>query len=93
MEIYAFGSVVRGDIDKFSDIDLLILKDINEELPEINKEQFSIYTYQRISELWKEGNPFSWHLYIESKCIYTNNKSSFLKSLGSPSTYNNLKMI
>ncbi|HFK5599129.1 TPA: nucleotidyltransferase domain-containing protein, partial [Elizabethkingia anophelis] len=62
MEIYAFGSVVRGDIDKFSDIDLLILKDINEELPEINKEQFSIYTYQRISELWKEGNPFSWHL-------------------------------
>lgn len=91
MEIYAFGSVVRGEIDKFSDIDLLILKDIGEDMSEIDKEQYSIYTYQRISELWLEGNPFAWHLFIEGKCIFTNNKIPFLDSLNKPSNYKNLK--
>lgn len=87
MEIYAFGSVVRGEIDKSSDIDLLILKSAEESLPDIDKEQFSIYSYERISELWKEGNPFSWHLFIESKCIYTLGKIPFISSLGAPNEY------
>lgn len=91
MEIYAFGSVVRGEIDKYSDIDLLILKDNDEIIKDIDKEQFSIYTYKRISQLWNEGNPFSWHLFIESKCIFSSNEIPFLKSLGKPKKYNNTK--
>lgn len=91
MEIYAFGSVVRGEIDKYSDIDLLILKGKGEILPNIDREQFSIYTYERIFELWNEGNPFSWHLFTESTCIYTSNELSFLKSLGEPNKYGNIK--
>lgn len=90
MEIYAFGSITRGEIDNSSDVDLLILKDISEEILDFDKEQFSIYTYQRILELWKEGNPFSWHLHIESKCIYSNNQHPYLESLGQPNEYNNL---
>ncbi|MBE0393341.1 nucleotidyltransferase domain-containing protein [Flavobacterium sp. PL002] len=91
MEIYAFGSIVRGEIDKFSDVDLLILKDVEEKIQEIDKEQYSIYTYGRISELWKEGNPFSWHLFIQSKCIFSKNDIPFLSSLGEPKPYNNIK--
>lgn len=90
MEIYAFGSVVRGEIDEFSDIDLLMIKEINEPIPKIDKEQFSIYSYQRISKLWKEGNPFSWHLFIESRCIFTSNKISFIETLGEPNKYSNM---
>lgn len=90
MEIYVFGSIVRGDIDEFSDIDLLILKDFRENIPNINKEDFSIYTYQRISQLWQEGNPFSWHLYFESKCIYCRDNTPYLYSLGKPKKYLNL---
>lgn len=90
MEIYAFGSVVRGEIDEFSDVDLLILKNIDEEIPKIDKEQFSIYTYKRISELWEEGNPFSWHLFIESKCIFSETSIPYLTTQGIPKPYSNL---
>ncbi len=90
MEIYAFGSIARGEIDKSSDVDLLLLKDTDEKILDIDKEQFSIYSYQRILELWKEGNPFSWHLYIESKCIYSSNQNPYLESLGKPNEYKNL---
>lgn len=90
MEIYAFGSIVRGEIDEFSDVDLLILKDLEEKIPEIDKEKFSIYTFQRITQLWEEGNPFSWHLFLESKCLFSNNNIPFLKSLGKPKPYVNL---
>lgn len=91
MEIYAFGSVTRGEIDKFSDVDLLILKNYNEKLPDVNKDQYSIYTNDRMAELWTEGNPFAWHLYTESKCIFTSQKVSFIELLGRPNQYRNLK--
>lgn len=90
MEIYAFGSIVRGEIDEYSDIDLLILKDLGEIIPKINKEQFSIYTFQRMTQLWEEGNPFSWHLFSESKCLFSEKSIPFLKSLGKPKPYSNL---
>ncbi|KAA9332775.1 nucleotidyltransferase domain-containing protein [Adhaeribacter soli] len=91
MEIYAFGSVVRGEIDEFSDVDLLILKEKGEIVKNIDKEQFSIYSYNRITELWNEGNPFSWHLFVESKCIFSTNETPFLQSIGKPNKYNNVK--
>jgi Nucleotidyltransferase domain len=90
MAIYAFGSIVRGEIDEFSDVDLLIIKDLGEEIPKIDRERFSIYTYQRISQLWEEGNPFSWHLFSESKCLFSKNSIPFLKSLGKPNPYINI---
>ncbi len=90
MEIYAFGSIVRGEIDFYSDVDLLIIKDLEETIPKINTEQFSIYTYQRISQLWDEGNPFAWHLFVESKCIFSSNCDTFISTLGEPKGYNNL---
>lgn len=90
MEIYAFGSIVRGEIDEFSDVDLLILKDLGEKIPEIDKERFSIYTYQRMGQLWEEGNPFSWHLFSESKCLFSEKSIPFLKSIGKPKPYSNL---
>lgn len=91
MEIYAFGSITRGEIDSFSDVDLLILKDINEEILNINKDEFSIYTYKRLLELWDEGNPFAWHLFLESKCVFSSDKIPFIQTLPKPNKYMNCR--
>lgn len=83
--IYAFGSVCRGEVDPSSDIDLLAC--LSKPQQEYDSEKFSIYNYDRIQELWLEGNPFSWHLHLESKLIYSSDGSDFLYNLGEPSSY------
>ncbi|TAN68810.1 MAG: nucleotidyltransferase [Methylobacter sp.] len=85
MHIYAFGSICRGEVDQGSDIDLLAC--IENDNLSISKEKFSIYKYPRITELWQEGNPFSWHLHLESKIIFSSDNNDFIKSLGTPSPY------
>lgn len=82
---YAFGSICRGEIDPASDIDLLAC--ISTPKPEIDPKKFSIYTYERIRQLWCEGNPFAWHLHLESRLIFTSDGSDFLADLGAPSRY------
>ena len=83
--IYAFGSVCRGDIEYGSDIDLLVLLDCIDTRFDSNK--FSIYSYNRIYQLWEDGNPFAWHLHLESSMIYSSDGIDYLKSLGVPSRY------
>lgn len=85
MHFYAFGSLCRGETDPASDIDLLAC--ISAPKPEIDPKKFSIYTYERIRELWYEGSPFAWHLYLESRLIFSSDGSNFLVDLGSPSKY------
>ncbi|QXO64175.1 nucleotidyltransferase domain-containing protein [Morganella morganii] len=88
MHIYAFGSICRGEIDSFSDIDMLAIVSSRDE--RFNPRDYSIYSYERISELWKEGNPFAWHLFLESKIIYSPDNIDYLRSLGKPSNYNSV---
>ena len=85
MHIYIFGSICRGEIDYNSDIDLLAITDgyDNRFDPDI----YSIYSYDRINALWEEGNPFSWHLALESKLIYSIDGKDFIRTLGQPSKY------
>lgn len=85
IHLYAFGSVCRGEVDPASDIDLLAC--LSTPKPEIDPKKFSIYTCERIRELWQEGNPFSWHLYLESKLIFSSDGSDFLMDLEEPSKY------
>lgn len=87
MEIYAFGSVCRGEVVSGSDIDVLAIVDGHD--ARFDSSDYSIYSYGRIKELWKEGNPFSWHLFLESKSIYSSNNIDFLRSLGRPAIYLN----
>lgn len=85
--LYAFGSICRGDIDQGSDIDLLAC--IAKPRPEIDPKKFSIYSYDRIRELWDEGNPFAWHLHYESQLLFSSDGTNFLGDLGRPSPYVN----
>ncbi|WP_435139088.1 nucleotidyltransferase domain-containing protein [Formosa sp. A9] len=87
--IYVFGSIVRGEIDQYSDTDLLLITD--EQIKNIDINKYSVYTSNRINELYKEGNPFAWHLYYESKLVYSSNDKDFLSELGKPAKYLNCK--
>ena len=86
MHIYAFGSICRGEVDSFSDVDMLAI--VNGQDERFNPKDYSIYSYERINELWKEGNPFAWHLFLESMLIYSPDKIDYLRNLGKPSNYN-----
>ncbi len=85
MHIYAFGSICRGDLSVDSDIDLLAL--VNGRDIRLDPEKFSIYSYSRMCELWRAGNAFAWHLFLESRLIYASDGSDFLESLGAPAKY------
>jgi hypothetical protein len=85
MHIYAFGSVCRGDVSVGSDIDLLAIVEGHD--PRFDPDIYSIYSYKRIGEIWGEGNPFAWHLWLESRMLHSSNGSDHLKSLLAPAPY------
>jgi hypothetical protein len=85
MHIYAFGSVCRGEIAPSSDVDLLLLG--IERDSDIDPDVYSVYSYERIRELWREGNPFAWHLSLESRLLFSSDKTDYLGTLGSPEAY------
>ena len=89
MHIYAFGSVCRGEIDSQSDIDLLAVVEGYDD--RFDSSIYSIYSYKRLAELWKEGNPFAWHLASEARLIFTSNGEDFLSQLGLPVAYKKCK--
>jgi hypothetical protein len=85
VHIYAFGSICRGEISFGSDVDLLAV--VSGYSLELKPEIFSIYSYKRLEELWKEGNPFAWHLALESKLLFSADGSDAIKSMGKPARY------
>jgi hypothetical protein len=52
-----------------------------------SSDTYSIYSYSRLRDLWQEGNPFAWHLSLESRLVFSSNNEDYLKSLGLPSKY------
>jgi len=89
MHIYAFGSICRGDISSTSDVDLLAIVDGYDD--RFNLDDYSIYSYKRIREIWNEGNPFAWHLASESKLLFASDERDYLNSLGEPTRYRNAR--
>lgn len=89
MYIYIFGSICRGEIDENSDIDLLAIVN-GAPKPALSSDKFSIYTIERLTELWNQGNPFSWHLYLESKLVFNNENVDIIREWGKPNPYINL---
>ena len=83
---YVFGSLCRGEIDQYSDVDLLACVS-GESSPNIDKSKFSVYTHSRLEALWQEGNPFAWHLSLESRLVFSSDGSDFIVELGSPQKY------
>lgn len=93
-----FGSVARGDSDSQSDLDILAVLRDNNNLPEdqvnslirksyYRKVNISWYSYKRIKELYEEGHPFAWHIFQESRKIWSAKEVDVIDQLGMPSKY------
>ena len=82
---YAFGSICRGEVDKSSDVDLLAC--ITGQNVDLDTDKFSVYQHERLRSLWAEGNPFAWHLHLESRLLYASDGVDFIESLGAPTPY------
>lgn len=89
MFIYAFGSICRGEIDFYSDVDLLVVIDNINEAKNFDPNRYSIYTLKRLKEYWTQGNPFAWHLYKESSLIFSETGIDIIKTLEKPENYTN----
>lgn len=87
MHIYAYGSVCRGEIVATSDIDLLAL--VDDENQDLDPVVFTVYRYTQLPNLWSEGNPFAWHLALESRLIFAEDGIDFVRELGDPVRYSN----
>jgi hypothetical protein len=85
VHIYAFGSICRGEVELGSDVDLLAL--VNNTDLRFDPNIYSIYSYERINQIWNEGNPFAWHLFYESRSLYSDDAKDYLKLKGKPSAY------
>jgi hypothetical protein len=85
MHIYAFGSICRGEIDSQSDVDILVIG--GEDTSRYDPSIYSVYSYDRMKELWKEGNPFAWHLFLESRLLFASDGQDFLHSINRPAPY------
>jgi len=87
MHIYAFGSICRGEILPGSDIDLLAV--VTGNVAGLSTSMFSIYSHAKMRQIWSQGNPFAWHLHLESKLLHSSDDRCFMDELGCPSPYVN----
>jgi predicted nucleotidyltransferase len=88
-EIYIFGSAVRGDVAKNSDVDVLVITNQVEDKSNF-PEAWSIYSKKSIEKLFSQGKLFAWHLHLDAKCIYSTKPKNFLEEIGEPAEYKDL---
>lgn len=85
MHIYAFGSICRGEITVGSDVDVLAITVGLDS--RFDPDVYSVYSPERLKQLWLLGNPFAWHLALESRLLFASDGKDFLRDLGQPARY------
>ena len=70
-----------------SDIDLLAIVDGFES--RFDPCVYSVYSRRRLAQMWYDGNPFAWHLWKESRLVFSSDNTDFLGELGKPAAYQN----
>lgn len=87
MWIYAFGSVVRGEISPLSDLDILFVGESGEN--KLAPVWAQCYTKKQLAEIFSQGELFAYHLYSESSLIYSSDSTNLIKTIGKPAPYKN----
>lgn len=93
-----FGSLARGDNDKYSDMDVLIVIDIessqHEKIKKLARKMgvshdadISIYTRRRIFDMFNTGHLFAWHIYLESVPYFKGHEDPWFNCLERPRAY------
>ncbi len=90
-----FGSTARGDADDLSDLDILIVVSRLSERTFRRAQRFgvhifgattavSVYSAERLRELYSSGALFAWHLFLESKNLAPERGTDLIEQLGQP---------
>jgi predicted nucleotidyltransferase len=87
MWIYTFGSLVRGEIDMDSDIDIISI--CSSENAKILPRYIQKYSKNDYLKIHTEGDLFAHHLYKESRLIYSSDGLDLIQSIGRPGPYIN----
>lgn len=83
---YVFGSLVNGDIDNGSDIDVLVIDEHKNK--HIYPPSWSVYSEERLKGLYQRGTLFAWHLFLEAVPVsHFAISNNLLRELGEPSKY------
>jgi hypothetical protein len=87
-EIYVFGSICRGESSPTSDVDVLVVpfKMDSSQFPQ----SWSVYSPELLTEYFKAGRLFAWHLHLEARCVFSPRSESFLANLGPPAPYSTI---
>ncbi len=85
MHIYLYGSVCRGDVVPTSDVDLLAVVEGGD--ARVDPAVFSVYAHSQLTQLWVRGNPFAWHLALESRLVFAEDGVDVIRELGRPARY------
>ncbi len=83
--IYVFGSILAGEVDSGSDVDVLVLA----EAPDAAcyPPEWSVYSLGQLREIFARGTLFAWHLYLGSKLLYPAEGPDILDGFGKPAPY------
>src|SRR4051812_27000291 len=85
-EIYIFGSIIRGEVSTTSDVDVLVIP-LGPQRREAYPDTWSVYSVEIVKSYHELGRLMAWHLYLESKCVYSPTKDNLISRLGPPASY------
>lgn len=83
--IYIFGSILTGDVDAGSDVDVLVVTDRSDSTR--YPADWSVYSATRLRELFERGTLFAWHLHLESELVYPAQGPDIVHGFGQPAPY------
>lgn len=88
-EIYAFGSMTRGDVSATSDADILVIDDSRDRSR--YPHSWSVYSRETIRKYFVEGRLFAWHLHLDAVQVFPRHSRGLLSNLGMPASYRSLE--
>lgn len=91
LSLRLFGSHARGEADEGSDIDVLLVLDDGTVGPPLmdlpGKPDISIYSRDKLEQMFRDGHLFAWHLFLESIPYCSTRSEAWFRSLGKPAEY------
>lgn len=85
-DIFIFGSVVRGEVSRTSDTDILVIP-TEPACRDAYPPSWSVYQRETIKGYFGAGRLFAWHLHLEAQCVHSAGPTNWLQIMGIPAAY------
>lgn len=85
-DIFVFGSLVRGEVSKTSDCDVLVIP-VDGAHRDAYPASWSVYQRPTMKRYFDDGRLFAWHLHLEAQCLFSAGSENWLQVIGPPAPY------